>query len=83
MQLGFDYELRPNLIWSTAATYEHDKFHGQDRADNVTAIDNGLKYLMNNLFTIALMHRYVRRDSNTSGFSFDKHQVGINATAHF
>jgi len=83
LQLGFDYEFRPNIVLSNAATYEKDRFFGQDRSDNVYYIDTQLKYVMNRIATFSLWHRYILRDSNSPGFSFDKHQVGINATARF
>ncbi|MGH6683442.1 MAG: outer membrane beta-barrel protein [Pseudolabrys sp.] len=83
LQAGFDYELRPNIILSSAATYEKDRFFGQDRADNVYYADAELKYLMNQVTSISLLYRYTVRDSNSPGFSYDKHQVGINASARF
>jgi hypothetical protein len=83
LQLGFDYELRPNIVWSTAATYEKDQFKGQDRRDNVYVIDTQLRYLLNQVTAISIWHRYLSRDSNSPGASFDKHQVGINASARF
>ena len=83
LQLGFDYEFRPNVIWSSAATFERDSFKGQDRTDNVYALDSQLKYLMNNVSSISLYYRYVQRDSSIPVFTYNKHQVGINAAAHF
>jgi len=83
MQLGFDYEFRPNVVWSSAATYEKDNFKGEPRIDNVYVIDSQIKYLMNRVSSVALTYKYLLRDSNTPGFSYDKHQVGINATARF
>ncbi len=83
VQVGFDYEFRPNVIFSSAATYEKDRFFGQDRADNVYFVDAQIKYLMNQVTSISLLYRYLLRDSNSPGFSFDKHQVGINASARF
>ena len=83
LQVGFDYELRPNIVLSSAATYEKDKFFGQDRADNVYYADVELKYLMNQVTSVSLLYRYTVRDSSSPGFSYDKHQVGINASAQF
>jgi hypothetical protein len=83
VQLGFDYEFRPNIILSSAATYEKDRFFGQDRTDNVYFVDTQLKYLLNKVGSISIWHRYLLRDSNSPGISFDKHQVGINASARF
>ncbi len=83
LQLGADYEIRPNVVFSTAATYEQDHFKGQPRDDNVYAADAELKYLMNRIATIGLYYRFIRRASNESQFTYDKHVVGINATAHF
>jgi hypothetical protein len=83
LQAGFDYEFRPNVIWSTAGTYETDSFKGEDRSDNVYAIDTELKYLLNNVMSLALQYRYLRRDSSLEEFSYDKHQVELNATARF
>jgi hypothetical protein len=83
LQLGFDYEFRPNVILSSAGTYEKDHFFGEDRQDKVYYVDTQLKYLLNNVTSISVFHRYLLRDSSSPGFSFDKHQVGINATARF
>jgi hypothetical protein len=57
LQLGFDYELRPNIVLSSAGTFEQDSFKGQDRADNVYAVDTRLKYLLNNVNSISLWYR--------------------------
>ncbi len=38
---------------------------------------------MNRIATIGLYYRFIRRDSNELQFTYDKHVVGINATAHF
>ena len=83
LQVGFDYELRPNVILSSAATYEKDHFFGEARTDNVYFVDAELKYLMNQVMSVSLMYRYTMRDSDSPGFSFDKHQVGVNASARF
>lgn len=82
-RLGFDYELRPNVIWSNAATYERDQFKGQVRTDDVYAVDTRIRYLLNPFSSVSVFHRYLLRDSDSPGASFDKHQVGINASARF
>ena len=82
-QIGLDYEFRPNVILSAAAAYERDHFQGQPREDNVYAVDGGVRYLMNNVTSIGVRYRFTRRDSNIPTNSFDKHQVGINASASF
>ena len=68
---------------STAVTYEKDHFKGQAHDDNVYAVDAQVKYLLNNVYSISLQYRYTRRDSSVPEYSFDKHQVGIYAAAHF
>ncbi len=83
LQAGFDYEFRPNVVLSAAGTYEKDSFKGQDRQDNVYAVDAQLKYTLNNVTTLSFLYRFIRRGSSISDFSYDKHQVGINATARF
>jgi hypothetical protein len=83
LQAGVDYEFRPNVILSTAAIFEKDNFKGQPRQDNVYALDSQIKYLLNNVASLSFQYRYTRRDSNAPGFSFDKHQVGVNAAAQF
>jgi hypothetical protein len=82
-QIGLDYEFRPNVIVSAAVTYERDHFQGQPRQDNVYAADAGVRYFMNNVTSIGLRYRFTRRDSDIPTNNFDKHQVGINASAHF
>jgi hypothetical protein len=83
LQLGFDYEFRPNVVLSTTGAYENDSFKGQDRQDNVYAVDAKLTYMMNNVTSLSFLYRYLKRDSNIPEFSYDKHQVGINAAARF
>lgn len=83
VQAGVDYEFRPNVVVSAAAIYEKDSFKGQDREDNVYALDAQLKYLLNNVTSISLQYRFTRRDSSVPDYSYDKHQVGINAAARF
>jgi hypothetical protein len=83
LQLGADYEFRPNVILSATAAYERDHFKGQTRDDDVYAADARIKYLMNRVVSLALYYRFVRRDSSLPQFTYDKHVVGINAAAHF
>jgi hypothetical protein len=82
-QIGLDYEFRPNIVLSAAATYEKDHFQGQPRKDNVFAADAAIKYLVNNVTSIDLRYRFTRRDSNIPNINFDKHQIGVNASANF
>jgi len=82
-RIGLDYEFRPNVIVSAATTYEKDHFQGQPRQDNVFALDGGVRYLLNNVASMGLQYRFTRRNSNIPTNSYDKHQVGINASAHF
>lgn len=82
-QVGFDYEFRPNVILSTAAAYERDHFEGQARDDNVYILDAKLTYLLNNISSLAFRYRYKQRDSSLPEFNFDKHLVGVTATARF
>jgi hypothetical protein len=83
VQLGFDYEFRPNVVWSAVAAYERDDFKGQDRGDDVYAIDSRIKYLPNNIASISLWYRFISRQSNLPDFTYDKHQVGLDVAARF
>jgi hypothetical protein len=82
-QVGADYELRRNLIFSVAGTYEHDRFFGQTRNDKVYSTLAELKYVLNRYSSISLQHQYFRRDSSTPSSSYDKHEVGVNVTARY
>lgn len=83
LQLGADYELRRDLVLSASATYERDKFFGQTRHDDVFSTLAALKFLVNRYSSISIQHQYVRRDSSVPTSSYDKHEVGINVTAHY
>ncbi len=83
IQLGADYELRRNLIFSMSAAYEHDKFFGQVREDNVYAVNAGLDYLLNRISSVGLRYKFVRRNSNLPTSTYDRHEIGIDVTAHF
>jgi hypothetical protein len=83
VQLGFDYEIRPNIVFSTVGTYETDSFKGEDRFDKVVAVNAQLKYLMNNVTSLSFQYRYFLRDSSIETNTYAKHQVEINATARF
>ena len=83
VQLGFDYEFRPNVVLSGAAAYEKDKFKGQPRVDNVYLYDARIRYLLNEICSVDLHYRFTRRDSNEPKFSFDNHLFGVTARAQF
>jgi hypothetical protein len=83
LQLGFDYELRRNVIFSLSGGYEDDRFFGQLRKDHVITTDADIKYIFNRFGSVSLFHRYTARDSNIPIFSFEKNQVGINVTTQF
>lgn len=83
VQAGADYEFRRNVILSTTATYERDRFQGQPREDNVYTLGARISYALNHVMSISLRYRFTRRDSNIPDANFDKQQVGVNASAHF
>jgi hypothetical protein len=83
IQLGADYELRRNLVFSVAGTYERDSFFGQTRNDKVWSTLAELKYMVNRYGSISLQHQYFRRDSSAPASSYDKHEVMLNVTARY
>jgi hypothetical protein len=83
VQAGFNYEFRPNVVLSAAAAYEKDHFQGQSREDTVYAVNTRIKYALNNVISFAVGYRFTRRNSNVADANFYKHQVGIDASAHF
>ena len=82
LMLGVDYEFRRNVVFSTFAGYENDKFFGQDRRDDVYSATAGLKYLLNRYSAVALNYKYVNRNSNVPSAVYDKHEIGVDVTAH-
>jgi hypothetical protein len=83
LMFGVDYEFRRNVVFSTFAGYENDKFFGQDRRDDVYSATAGLKYLLNRYSSVALNYKYVNRNSNVPSAVYDKHEIGVDVTAHF
>jgi hypothetical protein len=81
--LGVDYSLRRNVVFSTVAGYEKDKFFGEDRQDNVYSATASLQYLFNRYTSVALSYKYVNRNSNVLSAIYDKHEIGLDVTAHF
>jgi len=82
-EVGADYELRRNVIFSLMGAYELEKFFAQVRTDRVTTADARLKYLLSQYGYLSLEYRFERRDSDIPVNSFDKHQVMINVTSQF
>jgi hypothetical protein len=82
-QLGFDYEIRPDLVLSPLFIYEQDRFKGQPRDDDVYAAEIRLKHMFNRVASASLYYRYLRRDSNIVTNSYDKHLFGLNASVQF
>jgi len=82
-QLGLDYEIRRNVVFSLSGSYENDKFFGAVRDDDVYASYSELKYLLNRHFDVSLRHRYLTRSSSDPTASYSKHEVGLNVTARF
>jgi hypothetical protein len=83
VMLGADYELRRNLVFSTSASYEKDKFFGQAREDNVYSATASLQYLLNRYSSVSLHYKYINRDSSLPTSTYDKHEIGLDVTAHF
>lgn len=81
--LGVDYELRRNFTLSLFASYENDKFYGENRLDNVYSVGTGLRYLFNRYTSTALRYKYQTRDSNLPSATYDNHEIGLDVTAHF
>jgi hypothetical protein len=83
LQLGFDYEIRRNVIFSAAGIYEQDRFIGQPRQDTVLSSLAEIKYMLNRHFSISLRHRFTDRKSNEPTFTYDRHLIILNATARY
>jgi len=83
LMLGVDYEFRRNVVLSAFAGYENDKFFGQDRKDDVYSATASLQYLLNRYSSVALNYKYVNRNSNLPTAVYDKHEIGLDVTAHF
>lgn len=82
-ELGADYELRRNLIFSLTGAYELEKFFAQVRTDRVTSEGAQLKYLLSQYGYMSFEYRFIQRDSDIPINSFDKHQVMFNVTSQF
>jgi hypothetical protein len=83
LQLGADYEIRPDLVLSPLFIYEQDDFKGQPRNDNVYAAELRLKRAFNHWASASIYYRYLQRDSNNPLNSYEKHVIGINASVQF
>lgn len=83
VMLRADYSLRRNVVLSALGSYENDKFVGQDRHDNVYSTVLTVQYLLNRFSSIGVDYKYINRQSNLTSATYDKHEVGLNVTAHF
>jgi len=83
VMLRADYALRRNVVLSALGSYENDKFVGQDRQDNVYSTMLTVQYLLNRFSSVGLDYKYINRRSNLTTATYDKHEVGLNVTAHF
>jgi hypothetical protein len=83
LQIGFDYELKRNVIVSAAAIYERDKFLDRLRDDTVFATLEEVRYMLNRFWSVSLRHQYIKRESNVPTAAYDRHEVGLNVTARF
>ena len=83
LEVGADYELRRNVIFSLMGAYEVEKFFAQVRTDRVTSAGARLKYLLSQYGYTSIEYRFIQRDSDIPINSFDKHQVMFNVTAQF
>jgi hypothetical protein len=83
LQLGADYELLRNVVFSVAGAYEVDRFFGMVRKDDVIITDARVKYMLSRYGSIGAYYTYTNRNSDVPTYSYDKHQVGLNVTAQF
>jgi hypothetical protein len=83
LQLGADYELLRNVVFSVAGAYEVDRFFGMVRKDDVITTDARVKYMLSRYGSIGAYYTYTNRNSDVPTYSYDKHQVGLNVTAQF
>ena len=42
-----------------------------------------VQYLLNRFSSVGLDYKYINRRSNLTTATYDKHEVGLNVTAHF
>src|SRR5690606_7049905 len=75
--LAVDHELLRNFILTAQAGYAQDDFSGAAREDETLTFGFGGTYLFNRHLRGGFDYRYVTRDSNEPGESYDENRIGV------
>jgi hypothetical protein len=77
-----DYELRRNVILSGLVGYENAEYEDVDRNDDTVTAAAIVKYLVNPWLSVGAEYRYKTFESDVVS-DYDRHRVGLTATAQY
>jgi len=75
--LAVDHELLRNFILTAEAGYALDDFTGAEREDETLTFGFGGTYLFNRHLRGGFDYRYITRESNEQGESYDENRIGV------
>jgi hypothetical protein len=89
VRAGGQLTMNPKLVAYAGASYEYRDYDGRDptfgetRRDNQYDFNIGLRYLPGHKWTIRPQFSYLRNNSNTTIFDFDRTVLSINFRKYF
>lgn len=76
-RLTLEHEATRSFLFDTSVGYARDDYVGVARLDDTYRAGAGAEYRMNRWVSVDLGYDYIRRDSNTAGATYDRHEVGV------
>jgi hypothetical protein len=78
-----DHELRRNVVISLSGRYQHRRYEGIDRRDDVWRAGASVDYLMSRQFRLRAGYTHVTRDSTLPAEGFESNMIYVNLHADY